>query len=154
MAITDPSDEIQAYLTDYARQIIARQTIGDTAYQVVGFSTGRGGYDPTDPVHIVDVDTSQQALIDQVYPDVTGFASLISIDQPTPTLMVFNCRMGSTPNPGNADYGLGEVGIWAEITKSSVPGEVGTYFLYANGHLPIRAKTRRDTFLWRVLVQL
>jgi hypothetical protein len=153
MAITDQSDSIQASMTDLARQYIARMLIGTFSFQAVGFSSGRGGYDQNDPVHILPLDTSLQALSDQVYPDTTGYTALQSIDSPSTTCRVYNCRMPNTPVPSNADYGLGEVAVWAQVLTSDVPSEIGTIFMLAVGHLPIRAKTNRDTFLWRVVVQ-
>jgi hypothetical protein len=153
MAITDPSDDIIAYLTDEAREMYARTFIGQIVYQTVGFSVGRGGFDPTDPVHIVSIDTTQQTLLDQVYPDVTGYAAFQDIQEPTNTNLVFECRLPNTLVPSNADYGLGEVGIWAQVLVSNDPSEVGEVFLFAIAHMPIRAKTHRDAWLFRVSVQ-
>jgi hypothetical protein len=153
MAITDQSDSIQASMTDLARQYIARMLLGPFSFSVVGFSSGRGGFNPVDPVHLVPLDTSLQTLLDQVYPNVTGYTALQSVDSPSDTCRVYNCRMPNTPAPSNADYGLGEVAVWAQVLTSDVPAEVGTIFMMAVGHLPIRAKTNRDTFLWRVVVQ-
>jgi len=153
MAITDQSDSIQASVTDLARMYLARVLIGQMSYQVVGFSSGRGGYNPADPVHVVPINTAQQTLIDQVYPAPTGYTALQSIDEPSTTSRCYNCRMPNSVVPSAADYGLGEVGVWAQVLTSNVPAEVGSIFLFAVGHLPIRAKTNRDTFLWRVVVQ-
>lgn len=153
MAITDTPDEIQAYLTDDARTYIARAINGELVFKASGFSVGRGGYNPADPVHILPVDTTVQLLADQVYPDVTGDVPFQSIDFVADTALVYNCRLPATTVTGNADYGLGEIGIWAEIISSPAnPGDVGTVFLFAIGHMPIRCKTRRDVMLFRVVV--
>lgn len=154
MAITDPSDTVQAQTTNYYRQLEARAPIGDVVFQAVGFSVGRGGYNPADPVHIVPVDPTATALMDQVYPAPTGFASFQEIDTPgDASVVVYNCRLPATPVASNADYGLGEIGIWGQVLQSkSNPLEVGTYFLIAIGHMPIRAKTNRDVILFRVVV--
>jgi hypothetical protein len=248
MAITDPSDTIQAQTTEYFRQIEARGPIGDVVFKVVGFSVGRGGYNPTDPVHIVPVDPNATTLMDQVYPafpvaqvntltfvaqdaleyqisiagqnyqytsgggatvaqivaglkaqinaDLTceatasgsgsliltgktpgqvyavnnplanpdisislttaanAFAAFQSLDMPGDTsVVVYNCRLPATPVASNADYGLGEIGLWGQILQSkSNPAEIGTYFLMAIAHTPIRAKTNRDVILFRVVV--
>lgn len=152
MAITDTPDEIQAYLTDGARNYIARAVNGELAFRAVGFSMGRGGYNPADPVHILAVDTTVNQLADQVYPDVTGESPFQSIDWVGDTAVVYNCRLPATSITSNADYGLGEIGLWAEILSSpSDPSEVGTIFLFAIGHMPIRCKTRRDVILFRVV---
>jgi hypothetical protein len=150
---TSPSDSIQAYLTDYARQLIARATIGEVVYQVVGFSVGRGGYDIYDPVLVEPVDTAAQTLEDQVFPDAINYAPFAAIEQPTTTSVMYACRLPSTPAPTNADYGLGELGVWGKILVSNVPSEVNATFLFAAAHFPIRAKTYRDAWLLRAVVQ-
>lgn len=154
MAITDPSDTVQAQTTDYYRQLEARAPIGDVAFVAVGFSVGQGGYNPTDPVHIVPVDPTATTLIEQVYPAATGFSPFQEIDTPgDASVVVYNCRLPATPVASNADYGLGEIGIWGQVLQSkSNPAEVGTYFLIAIGHMPIRCKTNRDVILFRVVV--
>lgn len=152
MPFTNPSASIQAFWTDQARELLARVTIGQVTFQVVGFSVGRGGYD-TDPTQVIPLDTSLTALIDQVYPDVTGYQALQEMDQPTPTSAVYVCRLPNTPVPSNADYGLGELGLWAQILTSNNPAEVGQVFLFAVAHFPIRAKTNLDAWLYRVVTQ-
>lgn len=153
MAITDPSDDIQAFLTDLARQYTARSFIGALVFKTVGFSVGRGGYDPLDPVHIIPITGAEIALADPVYPDaVGGTATFDLIEEPTFSTRVYDCRLASTMVATPADYGLGELGIWAEVLDSDVPSEIGTIFLMALAHFPIRAKTRRDVMLLRVAV--
>ena len=153
MSFTDPSSSIQAYVTDQARQLLARALIGQTYYQVQGFSVGRGGYDMLNPVHIIPINTSLTALIDPVYPDITGMATFQQVDQPTATSVIYSCRLPNTPAPSHADYGLGELGIWARILHSNIPAEVGLVFLFAVAHFPIQAKTNRDAWLYRVAIQ-
>ena len=154
MAITDHSDEIQAFLTSQAREYLARAINGELSFQAVGFSVGRGGYEPTDPLHVIPVTGAELNLSDQVYPDTTGYASFQQIDNAagTPTV-VYNCRLASTITQSKADYGLGELGVWAKILHSNNPSEVNQVFLMALAHFPIKAKTRRDTILFRVTVQ-
>lgn len=153
MAITDHSDDVQAFMTDQARTYFARMLSGELSYQTVGFSVGRGGYNPTDPVHILPVDTTTTALSDQVYPDTTGYVGFSEVDKVAISSLVFNCRLPATQIQSNADYGLGEIGIWGKIlTSTANPSEIGTVFLYAIGHMPIRCKTRRDVMLMRVVV--
>lgn len=153
MAITDPTQEIQAFVTDQARQFIAKATVGGVVYRYVGFSVGRGGFDPSNPIEIVPIDTSLPALLDQVYPDITGTSDFQSIDAPYLSTQVLSCRLPNTLSPSNADYALGEIGIWAQIIQSNDVLEVGTNFLFAVAHFPIRAKTRKDAWLFRVTIQ-
>ena len=155
MAITDPSGNIEAFLTDLARQYIARAVNGELVYKLESFYCGRGGYNPTDPFSgVLPVNTADVALADQVYPTASTYASYESIEQPTMTSLVVNCRLPSTPSPSNADYGLGEIGVWARILTSNVPSEIGQLFLYALAHFPARGKTFRDVFLLRPTIQL
>lgn len=154
MALTDPSADIIALLTDEGRTLIARATLGEVVFKVLGFAVGRGGYDPSDPVQTLPIVTSDTELTDKVFPDATPltYETFISTEEPTHSVRVYNCRVGADPFPGNADYGLGELGLYGEIIKSSVPSEVGQTFLFAISHFPIMCKTRRDTFLRRVVV--
>jgi len=157
MAITDTSDDIVAVTTDLARQYLARVTRGEFAWQAVGFSVGRGGYNPADPVKVLPILGSEIALTDQVYPAPTGYAAFEMIETPNPMAPVFDCRLASTLVAGPADYGLGEIAIWAKIVyvdPSTVPPPLlNDIFMLALGHMPIRAKTRRDVMLLRVAVQ-
>lgn len=153
MPLTDHPDTIQAYLTDKARTIFALSVSGELYYNTVGFSMGRGGYNPADPVHILPVDTTVSALSDQVYPAPTGYASFEEVDSVAISTLVFNCYLPETPTTSNADYGLGEIGIWARVNSSTtLTYPVGTIFLYAIGHMPIRCKTNADVMLFRVVV--
>jgi hypothetical protein len=154
MAITDRPDYIQIYLTDLARHNTARAINGEISFQVIGFSVGRGGCNPTDPVHILPIDTTQQTLADQVYPDAVAgdTASFASIDNVGNNTLVYNCRLPATPTPTNADYALSELALWAEIVYAGNPSEIGTIFCYAISHMPIQCKTNRDVALYRAVI--
>lgn len=154
MASTDPSGEIQAQLTDMARNLIARATLGQVVFKVMGFGLGRGGYDPNNVVKALPLVPTDLELTDKVFPSSIpySFEPFISTEEPTYTVRVYNCRVGASILAGAADYGLGELGLYGKILKSEVPSEVGSVFLYAMAHFPIICKTRRDTFLRRVVV--
>lgn len=151
MAITDPSGNIEAYLTDTFRQNTARAINGELVFRVKGFTVGRGGYVPTEPLQVVPVDPLATTLIDQIYP-TSGYLDFEIFETPTLTSVVYNCRLPATLIPTEADCGLGELGIWAEIIYSTNPVEIGQIFLMAITHMPIRAKTNRDVMLFRVVV--
>lgn len=155
MAITDPSDSIQAFLTDLARQYLARAINGELVMRVTGFSAGRGGYDPLDPVKVLPIVGTETDLDDPVYPTPLTRDSNVQFEVPgTIGTLVVDCRLPATNLPSSADYGLGEVGVWATIIESqSNPLEIGTEFLFSLCHFPIRAKTNRDVFLFRVVTQ-
>ena len=154
MSLTDPSADIIAQVTDEGRTLIARATLGDVVFKVEGFAVGRGGYDPSNVVDTLPLDPAAVELSDKVYPDATplSFASFISTEEPKASVRVYNCRVAASPLSGNADYGLGELGLYGTIVHSSDPTEIGQVFLYAVSHFPIMCKTRRDTFLRRVVV--
>lgn len=152
MSFPNPSAPIQAEVTDIGRQYTARSFMGQIVFQAVGFSVGRGGYQ-ADPTQVVPLTGAETALIDPVYPDaVGGIAPFDLIEEPTIASRVYDCRLAATLSPSNADYGLGEIGIWATILVSNIPAEVGTTFLLALAHMPIRCKTNRDAYLLRVVV--
>lgn len=154
MSITGPSADIIATLTDQARTYIARATLGEMVFTVEGFGLGRGGYQPADPSQVTPLVSTAVELDDKVYPNSTAltYQAFASTEEPSPTVRVYNCRVPSTIIAGNADYGLGEVGLYGIVVNSSVPSEIGTVFLYAISHFPIIFKTRRDVLLRRVIV--
>jgi hypothetical protein len=126
MAITDPCDAIQALYTEYARQLFARVTMGQLAFQAVGYTVGRGGFDDgihtatLDPCHIQPVDPSDTTLQDQVYPDAGPVSSLADIaafqeiDQPATTNIIYQ---GNTYLNGTTIDGLASL---SDITPGSI----------------------------------
>jgi hypothetical protein len=155
MGYPTPSGEIQAVLTDQALQLMARAFNGELAYKLVGFSVGTFGYNTSDPTQVLPIDPLDLSLREQVYPAATGSTPFESIEQNTPRTLILNCRLPSNPVPSNADYGLGEVGIWAQVTWSTnPPPNANDVFLAAIAHMPIRCKTRRDVMLFRVVLSL
>jgi hypothetical protein len=154
MSITGPSADIIATLTDQARTYIARATLGEMVFQVVGFGLGRGGFNPADPTQVTALVTTATELDDKVYPDSIAFSyqAFASTEEPTDTVRVYNCRAPSTIIASNADYALGEIALYGLVLNSSVPAEIGTVFLYALSHFPCLCKTRRDVLLRRVIV--
>lgn len=154
MAWQDPASDIYANLTDNARTLIARATLGDVVFKVVGFGLGRGGFDVVNFSQALPVVTTDTELADKIYPDATPFtfAPFASTEEPTLTVRIYNCRVGATIIQGPADFALGELALYGEILKSNVPSEVGTFFLFALSHFPVLTKTHRDTLLRRVLV--
>jgi hypothetical protein len=154
VAWQDPASDIYASLTDYSRTLIARATMGDVVFQVVGFGLGRGGFDVINFSQALPLVLTDTELQDKVYPDAVpfSFAPFASTEEPTDTVRVYNCRVEANPVPGNADYALGELALYGQILKSNVPAEVGATFLYALSHFPALTKTHRDVLLRRVVV--
>ena len=154
MADTDPSTDVLASLTDKARNLIARSTIGEVVIQVKGFGLGRAGFVPSNFIQTTPLSLTDMELTDKVFPDSTPFtyAPFVATEEPSPTIRVYNCRVGPSMFPGPADYGLGELALYGQILQSNIPAEVGQVFLYALSHFPVVCKTRRDTLLRRVIV--
>lgn len=154
MSLSDPSGDISAQLTSKARELIARATLGEVVFIVRGFGLGRSGYNPSNVVEALPTDPETTELADKVFPTSSplDYEEFVSTESPSNTVRVYNCRVEANPNPGNADYALGEIGLYAEVLKSTDPAEVGEVFLYAVSHFPVVCKTRRDTLLRRVVV--
>ena len=151
MAFNDASFPVSAKMTNTARDIIARSGIKKLAFKIQGFSVGTGGYDNANPVQTLPIDQNQTALANQVSP-ATGYSAFQSIES-IESVRIFNCRLPATLTGSDADYGLGEIGLWAEVIESDhTEYPVGTQYLYAIAHMPIRAKTHKDVFLFRVVV--
>lgn len=53
-----------------------------------------------------------------------------------------------------ANYAIGEIAIKAQITNSRFPGEVGTEYLMALGHIPMCVKNNKMVWVRRFIVQL
>jgi hypothetical protein len=155
MSYTDPSTDILASLTDRARTYIARATMGDIVFQVIGFGLGRGGYTPANFIQTTPLVLTATELDDKVFPDAVplSYEPFIETEEASPTVRVYNCRVGVSQFPGPADYGIGELALYGQILQSlTTPLEIGTVFVYALSHFPVVCKTRRDTFLRRVIV--
>jgi len=145
---TDTPDPIIAVLTEEARTYFAQMTLGYMSFKLCGFAVGRGGYDGTNPVKIVAIDSSSTSLIDQFFP-TTGIKVLETIETPTLSTVVANCRLAKD----DAVSALGEIGVWAEIIYSIVPSDIGRQFLLAVSHFPIVTKTLRQAILYRMIIQ-
>lgn len=74
---------------------------------------------------------------------------LVGIEQPTPQSVSVLCRLDR--EEGN--WGYGEIATYAKIIKSNYPAEVGQYFMFAIGHMPIIAKNNKQVSIFRVITQ-
>lgn len=119
MPFVPPTQTIQSVLTDQARDLFARSVLGQLSFQLSGFKVGRGGYDDVLPVHITPVIAADTALIDPVFP-LVGVQPFAAIEEPFPNVTAAVCRLGRS----DALFGLGEVGIYARITRT---GTFATY---------------------------
>jgi hypothetical protein len=78
--------------------------------------------------------------------DVEAF---LDIEFPNSQATSLVCRASQT----EANFGLGEVGIYVDIIDSVNPQEIGERILYAIGHFPIVAKNAKSVFVTRVITQ-
>jgi hypothetical protein len=79
-------------------------------------------------------------------PDVADF---YDIEFPNSAAVSLVCRIGLT----DANVGLGELGIYVDITDSVNPDEIGTRVLYAITHFAIVAKNSNSNFVTRAITQ-
>ncbi len=79
-------------------------------------------------------------------PDVADF---YDIEFPNSAAVSCVCRIGLT----DANVGLGELGIYVDITDSVNPDEIGTRVLYAITHFAIVAKNSNSNFVTRAITQ-
>jgi hypothetical protein len=73
----------------------------------------------------------------------------LDIERPNAEAVSLVCRIPQ--EVGNV--GFGEVGIYADITDSVNPAEIGQRILYAVGHFPIVAKNTKSVLVTRVITQ-
>lgn len=78
--------------------------------------------------------------------DVEDF---LDIERPNAESVSLVCRIPQ--DVGN--FGFGEIGIYADITDSVNPLEIGQRILYAVGHFPIVAKNTKSVYVTRVITQ-
>lgn len=114
MPFVPPTQTIQSVLTDQARDLFARAVLGDLSFQLSGFKVGRGGYDDALPVHTIPVIASSTALIDPVFPLGGGVQPFAAFESPYPNVTAVVCRLGRL----DALFGLGEIGVFARVTRT------------------------------------
>lgn len=79
-------------------------------------------------------------------PDIEPF---YDIEMPNSSAVSLVCRIG--PTDGNV--GLGELGIYVDITDSVNPDEIGARILYAITHFAIIGKNANSNFVTRAITQ-
>jgi hypothetical protein len=124
--------------------------LGELSFELSSFQVGRGGYQTANPVKVEVLDASVTALTDPV----GNKRSFVTIEQPVGLNVAAPvCRLdvGDT----DADYGLGELGIYATYLAHDItPSLIGTDFLFALAHFPLISKTPGHVLVWRVMIAL
>ena len=146
---SNPTSSISAVVTNQGRELIAKSTLGVVSFQLVGFKVGRDGYDYTtpDPLSTIPVNPASTDLIDPVFP-LTGYAPFVTIENPIPNVVAPVCRL----NANEANYGLGELGIWANVLVGDIAYPINTKVMFAVAHFPLLAKNDRSNFVFRVII--
>jgi hypothetical protein len=153
MPFNDEVSNIVAQLTDKGRNLSARVTSEGLSYKFHSWALGRGGYNMSNPVEIVDIDTSFTALIDQIYPSAITRIPFIETDFEYPTSRTISLMIRIARETAGVNYGIGEIGIWVEIVASPTnPLEIGEMDLFAVAHMPIQPIMRNTAKVWRMLV--
>ena len=148
------TSSISAAITNQGREIIAKSVLGLLSYKLLGFKVGRlGWHDAVLPANRIPtnadpVNPAATDLLDPIFP-VIGYTPFVTIETPFPNVVAPVCRL----NSNEATYGLGEIGIWADILSSTDAGfPAGTPVMFAMAHFPLKCKTDRDNFIFRVII--
>jgi hypothetical protein len=136
--------QVDATVTALARQLLARGAMDGTSLRGTEFSVGTGGFNPFDYTEATPVNPEVQTLDNAVFTD-----TIDEYERPNPECASFYCVLES----GEANTTLGEIGIWAIIENSPIPGESGTTILYAIGHFPMKPKNVSMQMAIRVIPQ-
>lgn len=149
---TDPTDSVSSVITNYGREIIAKSVTSGLAFRLEGFRVGRYGYNTVNPVKVLAVNPADSNLGSIVFPVTpTDLAPFVTIETPMPNVVAPVCRLSFS----DANYGLGELGIWAKILNNVDPAyPVDTTWLFSLVHFPLMSKTTEHNFVMRVLIAL
>ncbi|MDD5670386.1 MAG: hypothetical protein PHN49_01975 [Candidatus Omnitrophica bacterium] len=123
--------QVDAELTTLARRYTARgHTDGTSLQQFTFFVVGQGGHDPLDYLAATPVNPDViNGLVDTVF-----LGNIAHIEWANTRSISFYCPLDA----GDADGSyLSEIGIYATIANSPIPGEDGDILLYAVGHFPM-----------------
>ena len=125
-------------LTDAAEGLtglIARSRAEGLIYAITEFAVGTDGYDPTDPSTVDVVVPSATALGAELYRSGIGRIEFDGASEPQ--TVDYWCRVPQAEAQG----GLGEFGLFAEILRSPVdPTEVGDKYLFSLAHHPCQTR--------------
>jgi hypothetical protein len=136
--------------TDPITGYITRSTSEGIIYAVTEFAIGTGGYNPLVPTTTYAVNPASTALSNEVYrAPISHLTSDLDNHPPNPWEVTYWCRVPRDV----AIEAVGEVGLFAEIIWSPVPGEVGTKFLFALMNMPCQCRHSRTVHLYRLTVR-
>ena len=148
----DPTSSISAAITNQGRELIAKSVLGLLSFQLIGFKVGQDGYDyvTPKPTNAIPINPANTDLLSPVFP-IAGYEPFVTIETPFPNVVAPVCRL----NFSDANFGLGELGIWANVVSSSDGAyPVSTKVMFALAHFPLLSKTNRHNFVFRVIIGL
>lgn len=127
-------------LTQKAQLMLARAVIDGTTFRLTEFSVGCGGFYPECPQRVRPINPVMQVLEHEVYR-----TSVAYVYYGLTTTEVY-CRIPKDEAIG----GLGELGIWTTVLVSPFSFEIGSSFLFAVQHFPLRVKTHKAVETFKV----
>jgi len=136
---------VSAKMTALARKLIAMSSVTGLSLRPVEFDVGRGGFDPFDPTKATLVDSQAISLIDPV---LTG-QPITQYERANSTCCSCYCEI----DPGDANFLLGEIAIWALLREPPTFADLGVKHVFAIGHFPAKAKNSNMKMAIRVLIQ-
>lgn len=129
--------------TPSATYFLTRSQTDGTIFAITEFAVGTGGYTITDPKTAVAVTTTDTALANEAY---RGRIEHIEYGA---AFVDYWCRVPREVAQG----GIGELGLFAEILWSPIPGEVGTSHLFALMHHPCQTRHVDDVHFYIVRIE-
>lgn len=142
----DPA-EGAAILTTLGSDLINRMDIGVTLDNW-SFAVGSGGHNAGVPQDALEPLPAQVALAAQTWPAV-GTEPVDAVEQVSATAASFLCRL----EDGEAVGLVSEWGLFAEVTASNVPAEIGTTVLIAYMTHPLHCKVTQEQRGARFILQ-
>jgi hypothetical protein len=138
-AVPDPVD---FQLTNDALFWINKSGVDGSIYEVDTFAVGRGGYNPAVPTTVVAVNPADIALADEA---LRRQITKVTYEAETPPwVATYWCRVPRHLLVGNT---IGEIGLFARVLWSPIPGETGLVFLFALGHFGAQVCCENDVVL-------
>lgn len=138
---------VVATVTDLARQFLARSLTDGTSFRVTHYAVGTSGYDPANPLSAVAVDPGATGLVSEVFRDTIDLVETATLDG---TAKSFVARLSRD----ELAAGIGEIALFATILASPFSFEVGTRFMVAVAHQPLKVKTLNDVVSYRIILAL
>lgn len=116
MPFADPTDTVQAVLTDQGRDLLARELLGQVSCTLQGFRVSTAGYQMGNPVKIDPVDPASTALLPAVKWPVpaSALAPFTAVERPLSNVVAAVCRIPRA----DCTFGLGSLGVWARVTRN------------------------------------